>query len=67
MALKINTVLPDSLNKRGEVVLIGQNPNDMVQLEFDMKNLTGNETENQAIELAKDRAKQLLQEALALL
>lgn len=65
MALQINQLQYDSHLNRGTVVLLDMTgtTGDMVQVTFQMKT-TGNETQNQINQMLKDRAKQLLQEAM---
>jgi hypothetical protein len=68
VALQIQNVTPDIVNKRGNISLWNSDPNanDSVSLSFAM-HFTGNETLNQANDMIKARAKQILQDSIALL
>lgn len=65
MAMQVN-VMPDLANKRANVNIYDPQQQDSVSMNFPL-NLTGNETLNQAQQMAKDRAKQILQDAIAAL
>ena len=68
MALQIQNVTPDIANKRGNINLWNSDPNsnDSVNVSFAM-HFTGNETLNQANDMIKARAKEILQQSIALL
>jgi hypothetical protein len=63
MPLRIQNIIPDMTNKRGNIHLGDPNSGDVVSVSFSI-NFTGTETLDQANSL---RAKQFLQEAIPLL
>ena len=66
MAMQVQNVTPDLTSKRGTVNLFDPTTGDNINANFPL-NLTGNETLNQASDMAKARAKQILQAAVAVL
>lgn len=68
MPLHIQSITPDLVSKRAFVTIWNDDPqsNDQVQLNFVM-HFTGQETLSQAAQMAKDRSKAILQDALRLL
>jgi hypothetical protein len=66
MALKIQDIMPIPTVKRGNISFYDKTTHDQINLNIEM-NFTGNETPNQSADMIKARAKQLLQDAIALL
>ena len=66
MALQIQNITPDTANKRGNVSLWDPNSNESVSLGFAMQ-FTGTETLDQTNDMIKARAKEILQQSIALL
>ena len=68
MTSQIQNITPDIANKRGNINPWNPDPNsnDNVNLSFAM-HFTGNETLNQASDMIKARAKEILQQSIALL
>ena len=66
MVLKIQDIIPIHGIKRGNISFYDQTTHDQINLNIAM-NFTGNETPNQSTDMIKARAKQLLQDAIALL
>ncbi len=66
MALKIQDTVPIPAIKRGNISFYDQTTHDQINMNI-LMNLIGNETLNQSTDMIKARAKQLLQEAIALL
>jgi hypothetical protein len=66
MALKIQDTMPIPAIKRGNISFYDQTTHEQINVNLSM-NFTGNETSNQSTDMIKARAKQLLQDAIALL
>jgi hypothetical protein len=67
MAIKINSIMPDLHQKRATVFFNDDAAPIDAHVAFPLPQLTGNETMNQVQDMAKKRAKELLQQMLALL
>jgi hypothetical protein len=68
MTLKLQNIMPDTVNKRASVNLFDPSPTggDLLSVMFDL-HLTGSETLDQLNAMAKAKAKQLLQDAIGAL
>ncbi len=66
MTLQIQNATPDLLNKQGSINISDRYTGNLISIGLSI-NFTGSETLAQANSMIKERAKQILQDAIALL